>query len=234
MKRFVLKYWWVFPLSLLVILVSLLFLFMTDIPIIENTVSILLLLTLVALPVSWVILLWNFKWKHCLISVVWSVLVVVLMWQPLIFGAMGGADHFGRRHPIPEGMSYNIPLCSKDTAVTVDSLDADSYLQLWGDDGCYEYDFYYGALPAGEIFLRCYEATKNIPLSEDRLPEMSKVRIDSTHSFSKLADKAEFTVYEGDFGDYYAARVEVWYRNAATGKEQKLMEKTYRVDGWQR
>ena len=69
MKRFVLKYWWVFPLSLLVILVSLLFLFMTDIPIIENTVSIFLLLTLVALPVSWVILLWNFKWKRCLISV---------------------------------------------------------------------------------------------------------------------------------------------------------------------
>ena len=131
-------------------------------------------------------------------------------------------------------MSYNIPLCSKDTAVTVDSLDADSYLQLWGDDGCYEYDFYYCALPAGELFLRCYEATKNIPLSEDRLPESSKVRIDSTHSFSKLADKAEFTIYEGDFGDYYAARVEVWYRNAATGKEKKLMEKTYRVDGWQR
>ena len=234
MKRFVLKYWWVFPLSLLVILVSLLFLFMTDIPIIENTVSILLLLTLIALPVSWVILLWNFKWKLCLISVLWSVLVVVLMLQPRICGAMGGADHFGRRHPIPEGMSYNIPLCSNDTAVTVDSLDADSYLQLWGDDGCYEYDFYYGALPAGEIFLRCYEATKNIPLSEDRLPESSKVRIDSTHSFSKLADKAEFTVYEGDFGDYYAARVEVWYRNAATDKEKKLMEKTYRVDGWQR
>ena len=118
--------------------------------------------------------------------------------------------------------------------MTVDSLDADSYLQLWGDYGCYEYDFYYGALPAGEIFLRCYEATKNIPLSEDGLPESSKVRIDSTHSFSKLADKARFKIYEGEFGDYYAARVEVWYRNAATGKEKKLMEKTYRVDGWQR
>ena len=43
-----------------------------------------------------------------------------------------------------------------------------------------------------------------------------------------------FTIYEGDFEHYYAARVEVWHRDAATHQERKLAEKIYRVDGWMR
>ena len=76
--------------------------------------------------------------------------------------------------------------------------------------------------------------TENIPLSEDRLEERSRVEIDSTTSFTKLVNKQEFTIYEGDWEDYYAARVEVWYRNAATKQERKLLEKVYRVEGWMR
>jgi hypothetical protein len=98
----------------------------------------------------------------------------------------------------------------------------------------YKYDFYYGPLPAGDIYLRCFEVTKNIPLSEDRLTESSRVNIGSTTSFTKLANKQEFTIYEGDWGDYYAARIEVWYKNAATKQEKKLHEKVYRVEGWMR
>lgn len=44
----------------------------------------------------------------------------------------------------------------------------------------------------------------------------------------------EFTIYEGDWGDYYAARIEVWHKDAQTGMERKLMEKVYRVEGWMR
>ena len=53
-------------------------------------------------------------------------------------------------------------------------------------------------------------------------------------SFSKLVDKKEFTIYEGDWEDYYAARIEVWHYDKATGKEKKLVEKIYRVEGWMR
>ena len=35
-------------------------------------------------------------------------------------------------------------------------------------------------------------------------------------------------------GDYYAARIEVWHRNAETKQEMKLLEKVYRVEGWMR
>ena len=96
------------------------------------------------------------------------------------------------------------------------------------------YDLYYDALSAGEIFLRCYEATRDIPLSEERIPEESRVSINSTTSFSKLISRKKFTIYEGDYGDYYAARIEVWHRNAETKREMKLLEKVYRVEGWMR
>ncbi len=152
------------------------------------------------------------------------------------------SDDFGRKHSIPDGLEYTIPFDEySNPTVVIDSLDTDTYLQIWNDfqGGIYKYDFYYGPLPAGEVFLRCYESTKNIRLSAktawgDRIYESSKVAIDSTSSFSKLVNKQVFTIYEGDWGDYYAARIEVWHKDAKTGKETKLMEKVYRVEGWMR
>ena len=155
----------------------------------------------------------------------------------MIFYAKASPDSFGKKHPIPEGMEYNLPLTGKShLTAPADTLDSKACLVLWNDiqGGIYKYDFYYGPLPAGEIFLRCYEATENIPLSAERILQRSKVGIDSTASFTQLVDKQRFTIYEGDWDDYYAARVEVWFRDAATKQERKLVEKVYRVEGWMR
>jgi len=118
----------------------------------------------------------------------------------------------------------------------VNPHDVNTYLSIRNgmQGGIYTYDFYYGPLPAGEIFLRCFEVTENIPLSEDRLTRSSKVKINRTKSFSKLVNEQQFTIYEGVWKDYYAARIEVWFKNAATQEEKKLVEKVYRVEGWQR
>ena len=56
----------------------------------------------------------------------------------------------------------------------------------------------------------------------------------ATLSFSTLVNKREFVIYEGDWGDYYAVRVEVWHRDSVTHQESKLMEKVYRMEGWMR
>ena len=98
----------------------------------------------------------------------------------------------------------------------------------------YKYDFYYGSLGPGEVFLRCYEVTSNTPLSEDRLIEQSRVEIPPQKQFGKVVNKQSFTIYEGDWDDYYAARIEVWFKSSETNKENKLMEKVYRVEGWMR
>ena len=167
----------------------------------------------------------------------WFILPVflVLLVLTILFFALPSHDRFGKNHPIPDGLEFSLPLDSNSTA-HVDTLNSNTYLAVWNgiQGGIYKYDFYYGPLPAGEIFLRCFEATENIPLSVDEIEERSKVAIDSTSTFTKLIDKQEFSIYEGEWEDYYAARIEVWFRDAATKQEKKLLEKVYRVEGWMR
>lgn len=255
MKKWIIKFWYVLPILMIVFMLILWALLLNEPTVWEKVVGILLLLTMISLPVSWVVLLIDNKWGKALISFLATVVIGCVlgffMFFSLLLDAMFNPhpDTFGKAHPIPEGLAYNLPLQRyhwddslaasvyvDPDSVVVDTLNADSYLQIWNGSqgGIYNYDFYYGPLPAGEIYLKCYEVTENIPLSETRLTKASCVKFDTTTSFSKLADKQRFTIYEGDWFDYYAARIEVWYKNAATKEEKKLAEKVYRVEGWMR
>ena len=232
MKRFLLKYWWLFPILLGGMMVLLILMFTLFPPtILETIVGIILILDLIGLISSWLVLLINEKNTQGLISVALSFVLVFVLWYPLVLSASN--DGFGKKHPIPEGLEYNIPLLS-DTVI-IDSLDTSTFLQVKsGGTGFYYYDFYYNALPSGDIFLRCYEVTENIPLSQQSILEETSVHVDQTFSFSKLVDKKIITIFEGDIGDFYAARFEVWHRDATTGNEKKLVEKIYRVQGYSR
>lgn len=237
MKRIIIKYWWAFPVLLALLIITLCLLFLTVPTVFETIVAILLVLTLIALPVSWTVLLVNKKWFKCLLSLGMSVLIVSVLWIPLLFASMSAPDGFARAHPIPEGLAYNLPLSiESDQSATIDSLDTETYFQVWKEyqGGMYMYDLYYTALPAGDIYIRCYEVTKNIPLSEERILRESRLTINATTSFTQLVNKKRFTIYEGDWKDYYAARIEVWHKDESTQKETKLLEKVYRVDGYMR
>ena len=54
-----------------------------------------------------------------------------------------------------------------------------------------------------------------------------------TNHFSQLVKDKEFTIFEGDWGDCYAARIEVWFKDKQ-GHKRKLSEKVYSVQGWMR
>jgi hypothetical protein len=237
MKNFIIRFWWIFPtLFVASFLISAHFdsmwpiFFVISVP-----------LTFVAMITSWIILLIFKKWWRFLCSFILGALTVTYFLYQLNI-AIGlafnpGPDDFGKEHPIPASLAYNIPLMDgEDATALVDSTESDTWLQIWNDfqGGMYMYDFYHPALEEGWIYLRCYEATKNIPLSPERISAASMVATPSTTSFSKLVKGQRFTIYPGDWGDYYAARIEVWYKNANTGKERKLMEKVYRVEGWER
>lgn len=179
------------------------------------------------------------------IRLTWSFIAMLL--AAVLWPAIDPSDGFGKEHPIPEGTEYCIPLERHSSVVDgewltdyeealVDSTDKASYLQIWNDSegGRYLYDFSFPALPAGTLFLKCYEVGGNIPLSEDVMRRNTAVPCAATKTFTKLVEKREFVIYEGDWGDYYAVRVEVWHRDSATQQEVKLMEKVYRMEGWMR
>ena len=234
-KKLFVKYWWTFPILLALSMLALIF---TKIPsILETIIGVLLLLVIIALLTSWILLFINKQWLKALLSFIVSAVVVCILLIPLVISAMSGPDGFGNDHPIPEGLKYNLPLpFESDKVEVVDSLEHKTFLQIWNDfqGGLYKYDFYYGSLGPGEIFLRCYEVTSNTPLSEDRLIEESRVKISPQKRFGKVVNKQSFTIYEGDWDDYYAARLEVWFKSTENNKERKLMEKVYRVEGWMR
>lgn len=239
MKNLILKYWWVLVVLLALLEILSTWMLLSTSVFWANLIVILCMIAFLAVLVSWVYLLKSRKWWQFvgsfLISLIISsisalVSLFLVMYYPL-------NDPFGEKHPIPQGMEVCIPVEMESHEKPVaDSLDTGSYLQVRNDfqGGLYLYDFYYGALPAGDIYLKCFEVTENIPLSADRMIEESKVSIEGTTSFSQLVSKKRFTIYEGDWGDYYAARIEVWHKDAATGEETELCEKTYRVEGWMR
>ncbi|MBR4130578.1 MAG: hypothetical protein IKU02_06615 [Bacteroidaceae bacterium] len=143
---------------------------------------------------------------------------------------------FAMEHSVPEGLPHYTPKAEKtDLSEDVDSLDETTYLQVRNSfqGGIYEYSFYYPKLPEGIIYLKCYEVTENLPLSESRLARASCQQTNGTDHFACLVDGKQFTIYEGDWGKYYAARIEVWFMDKK-GNERKLLEKIYAVEGWMR
>ena len=238
MKQFILKYWWALIVALLTFAVIFDVLIYTSYDILLLIVLGIMLLLCVGIVISWVLLIKSKKWCESILSFISSVIVIVAFYSSLpllLYGPL--TDDFGKNHSIPEGQDYSIPYDMESRQIeSADSLNTDSYLQIQNDfqGGIYLYDFYYGALPAGDIYLKCYEVTENLPLSEERILEASKVSIERSTSFTQLVSKQRFTIFEGEWGDYYAARIEVWHRDADTQQEQKLCEKVYRVEGWMR
>lgn len=143
---------------------------------------------------------------------------------------------FAEEHPIPKGLTYDKPkLIGEDIEKSVNPLDSATFLQVRDgfQGGIYEYSFFYPELPEGTIWLECYEVTENLRLSGSRIKQASSQEVNGTKQFACLVKDKQFTIYEGDWGDCYAARIEVWFQDKQ-GRKRKLLEKVYGVQGWMR
>lgn len=106
-------------------------LFSTNPTLFESIVGILLLMVVILLPVSWVILFINKRWWQGLLSFGLSAIIVILLWMPLVMGAVMGHDNFGCEHRITDELEYNLPLDPhSDKDMSIDSLDNKTYLQV--------------------------------------------------------------------------------------------------------
>lgn len=85
----------------------------------------------------------------------------------------------------------------------------------------------------GQIFLKAFEITKGTALSKKRLKKTAR----EFAGWSKMPDELflsdlHFTIYEGDWGQYYGARFEVWFDPESSGPERKLLESNWKIEGW--
>lgn len=87
----------------------------------------------------------------------------------------------------------------------------------------------------GLVYLKAFEATQGTRLSQGRLKGASNERIGwSNDPEEKFLYENEFTIYEGDWGKPYAARIEVWFCPDSGRTERKLMERVCKIEGWMR
>ena len=239
-RNFFVKFWWIFP---IVNLVSALLIVPSANHNLWGLTSALFIVFVVLLVVQGIIFIYCLckkEWWQSVGSAIGCIVCFIAFYIiSFIYLIVSSSqpDPFGKEHPIPEGMEYEIPLNENaPVEVIVDGFSEKECLQVWNDfqGGLYQYSFYYPELPDGDVFLRCFEVTENIELSTSRLRKASTVKVIDHTEFGMIADKQNFTIYEGDWGDYYVARIEVWHKNASSGEETKLLEKIYRVEGWMR
>ena len=249
----VLKLWWVFP------LLTIVFNFLVF-PLVDYGIIAMLLLVglsvamlFIQLPI-FIVLLVKKKWWRAAGAFFAGILSFIsFVMFPLLLLSMyldSQPDDFGKLHPIPEDMECELPLggVSKygdtleypsDEEVKlqpeISDTDTSTWLQIWNDGqgGRYKYAFYWPALPDGVVYLRCFETTENIELSPSAMSRNTKVEVAGHSSFGPLVESCDFVIYEGDWEEYYAVRVEVWHK-PNNGKAHKLMQKTYRMEGWMR
>jgi hypothetical protein len=101
--------------------------------------------------------------------------------------------------------------------------------------GIYDSEIWVNPGEPGMIYLKVYEVTGEQRLSANRLKERSNEWVGwSEDDFQLFLSNTQFTIYEGDWGNPYAARFEVWFVPDSGRPERKLLEKIYKIEGWQR
>lgn len=156
---------------------------------VANTLFVLLLIGQVGVLIA---LIRRKKRFSFILSMLSFIIVFCLGFGVLAFLDSGYShDPFGMQHPIPAGLKYHEVLHDGDAQPKADVNDRMSYLQIEqvAGGGVYAYDFYYPTLSAGEIYLRCYEATEGIALSESSVRKRSRVSVPAIHSERSLTSR---------------------------------------------
>lgn len=106
---------------------------------------------------------------------------------------------------------------------------------LRGGDGTYDTVIWANPGEPGQVYLKAYEVTQGTALSVAELKEKSNEWIGwSNHTDELFLSNTTITIYEGDRGKPYAARFEVWFVPDSGSGERKLLEKVFKIEGWER
>ena len=101
--------------------------------------------------------------------------------------------------------------------------------------GIYIGDIWVNQGEPGYIYLTAYEVIYGTELSAGRLKGRSSKRAGWSDDPEELfLYNPEFTIYEGNWGEYYAARFEAWFVPDSGEDERKILEKVFKIEGWQR
>ena len=167
-----------------------------------------------------------------------SVVAVIIFFVAFTFLNFILPDRWADNLTIPEGIELNIPLGNEYSSLPDSILQIPHVhlaFQLYNDfqPGMYKWDFWHTRIDSGVVFLKAFEITQEYPLSVSGIAKSSEVKVyNPTDTTAKFSSEYNFTVYEGDWGQYYAARFEVWFKPSSGSPSKKLTEKIFKIEGW--
>lgn len=249
--NFMIDHYWLLPVVVFFLYCVLYMLILVAVPcrplmlLVEGALDVTLCLLLIAIILMFAITIGVFHRNkdviECMELLGTNIIVIVVGLVMQIFAGIENPDPYAFSHPIPKGITYNIPIEENLESNTcslrhdaVNESDSTTWLQVSTTFiGCFVYTFYYHDLPEGDVFLRCFEVGTNDPLSADKIEQATLSPTHAENTFCCQVSDKHFTIYEGDAEQYYVARFEVWFRSADKRQERKLLEKLYRVDGYE-
>ncbi len=107
-----------------------------------------------------------------------------------------------------------------------------SLVTVPGNPGIYEYALWLNSKEDGVVYIKAFEVTKEFELSVSRIKERSSLRVYKNSSMQLY--HTDFTIYEGDWGYPYAARIELWFDSDASEKDEMLFSNNFVIEGWSR
>ncbi len=138
---------------------------------------------------------------------------------------------------IPDNLNFDKPIqiLTQSQGDSLENIKVNKATILVYGSGYSGYDFFMWHKPIekGEIFIKAYELTQNIMLSEWKLTNRTKNKITKlSNDFDLFYGRT--VIDEGTFEHYYPVRFELWFKSDSSGLEKKLIEKSYVIDGWDR
>ena len=147
-------------------------------------------------------------------------------------------DFFADDLKIPKNVKFENPLGNFEILDRTDSVsifkESNLNFNLVNSfqQGTYDYYIWFKPTQTGNMFLRIFEITQNTSLSREQIESESRIRVKSREGSLKLYQQ-HFTIYEGDWGKPYGARIELWFK-PIRGKSFRVLQKNYVVEGWMR
>lgn len=145
-------------------------------------------------------------------------------------------DFFAEGLKIPENIKFEKPLKLNNEKDRVNIHHQDFILYDCFQQGMYKYDLFLHKIEKGKVYLKIFEITSNQILSEKSIKRESQIEVENkTDEIKRFELKDEFTIFEGDWGQFYGGRIEVWFKPDNINKpERKLITKNYIIQGWMR
>jgi hypothetical protein len=171
--------------------------------------------------ISSIVLIIRKKWYFILPQIIVS---AILFFFVSIFFSFGRPDYYGADKEIPKNSNCEKPVYNGEKEIKLNSND----FNIRGGYGHYEYDVNFHLKEKGYLYIKAYEITSNDRISESYLnDEYAQIKVED---FTKKIYRGRFSIYQGNMGYQYCARMELWFKPNGK-KEYKLKEKNYIIEG---